>query len=405
MPRFAYTAIDSRRKKAKGTVTAESSYAARKHLRSKGLHPTDVKELNASSESVKMGLVFRKGNKKLVAEFTRQLSTMLNAGIKLTEALGVLIPQIPDVRLRNGIADVRDRVVSGESFADALSEYGDFFDVIFISMIRVGEVTGTLSSGLETMANFMEKRRKIQSKMTTAMVYPICLLVVCMAVVIFLTVFLIPRIAGQMTKAGQSLPFITKILVNASEILMNPWWLMAIASTIFAASFATRRFLQTARGAYLKDRMLLSLPIFGPLLKQRIVARFTSTLSTLLGSGLSMAESLRIVAEVTGNTIMNRAVKQARERILSGADIATPLRESGVIDPTLAHMVTVGEKSGELDKMLMQISENLESSSDVVIDRISAAIEPVIIIVMAFLVGFITLAAFLPIFKYSSGEL
>jgi type II secretory pathway component PulF len=154
-------------------------------------------------------------------------------------------------------------------------------------------------------------------------------------------------------------------------------------------------------GAYLRDKLLLSLPGFGPLLKQRIVSRFTSTLATLLGSGLSMAESLRVVSQVTGNVIMANAVKAARERILSGADISTPLRDSGVIDPTIAHMVTVGEKSGELEQMLKMISENLEASSDLVIERLSAIVEPVIIVFMAGIIGVIAYATLMPLFQYS----
>lgn len=154
----------------------------------------------------------------------------------------------------------------------------------------------------------------------------------------------------------------------------------------------------------MRDKLLLSLPIFGPLIKQRVVARFASTLSTLIGSGLAIAESLKIVCEVTGNTIMKRAIQRSRERILAGADIATPLRDSGVIDPAIAHMIAVGEKSGELETMLKSISDNLENSTDIVIERLSAAVEPVIIIVMAAIIGVIAYATILPILEVSSGN-
>ncbi len=404
MPRFAYIAIDHKRKTSKGIVTAENPYAARKHLRGKGLHPTSIKEATTSERGRSLLSLFKRGRRRQITEFTRQLSTMLNAGIKLTEALSVLAQQVSDVQLRSAIGDIRDRVVTGESFAEALDEYKNYFDIIYISMIRVGEVTGTLPKSLETMAVFMEKRQRLESKMTTAMTYPVILLFFCFVVSAVLTIVVIPQIAEQIQKTGQELPWITRTLVTTSRILTNPWWVMAIAVATVGLTTLLRRFLRTRRGAYLRDRILLSLPLFGPLIKQRIVARFTSTLSTLLGSGLSMAESLKVVAEVTGNTIMNTAVKQARDRILSGADIATPLRESGVIDPTIAHMVTVGEKSGELGNMLKQISENLESNSDIVIDRLSAAMEPIIIVLMAGLVGIIAWAALLPIIKYSSGQ-
>jgi general secretion pathway protein F len=160
---------------------------------------------------------------------------------------------------------------------------------------------------------------------------------------------------------------------------LTSWWLLVVIAAIVGIIWGLRQFLKTNRGAYMRDKFLLSLPLFGPLIKQRVVARFASTLSTLLSSGLAMAESLRVVAEVTGNSLMKKAIQQARERILAGADIATPLRDSGVIDPAIAHMVAVGEKSGELETMLKNISDNLEASTDIVIERLGAAVEPVII--------------------------
>ena len=239
--------------------------------------------------------------------------------------------------------------------------------------------------------------------MITVMIYPIILILLCMGAVLFLTVKVIPVIAEQIEKTGQELPWITKGMVSTSHILTS-WWVLVVITVIVLFVWAIKRFFGTQRGALIRDKFLLALPVFGPLIRQRIVSRFASTLSTLLSSGLSMAESLRVVAEVTGNVIMNRAVKQARERILSGADIATPLRDSGVIDPAIAHMVAVGERSGELEMMLKTISDNLESSSDIVIERLSAAMEPVIIVVMAVLVGIIAYATLLPIIRFSAGQ-
>ncbi|MHC4271694.1 MAG: type II secretion system F family protein, partial [Planctomycetota bacterium] len=200
---------------------------------------------------------------------------------------------------------------------------------------------------------------------------------------------------------GKELPWITTQLMNTSDVLRS-WWLLVIISAIIGLVIAFKRFTKTDRGAFLRDKFLLGLPLFGPLIKQRVVARFASTLSTLLNSGLPMAESLRVVSEVTGNILMKRAIQQARERILAGADIATPLRDSGVISPAIAHIVSVGEKSGELEKMLKNISEDLEASTDVVIERLSAAVEPVIIIIMAAIIGIIAYATLLPILEVSS---
>ena len=403
MPRFSYIAIDGTKGSKKGTLTAESPYAARKHLRSKGLHATTINEVAAEKSSRSLANIFRKSTKRQITDFTRQLATMLTAGIKLTEALSVLVQQVSDPNLRSTITDIRDRVVTGESFADALGEYGNYFDVIYVSMIRVGEVTGTLPDGLSTMADFMEKRQRVESKMLTAMIYPAILILVCIGVVLFMTVKIIPIIGEQLAKTGQQLPQLTRALLSLSNLLRS-WWALVIVAAIAIFIWAVKKFLSTDRGSYLRDKTILALPVFGPLIKQRIVARFASTLSTLLGSGLSMAESLKVVAEVTGNTIMHKAVKQARDRILSGADIATPLRDSGVIDPAIAHMVAVGEKSGELDQMLKTISDNLESSSDIVIERLSAATEPVIIIGMAVIVCIIAYATLMPLIQFSAGQ-
>jgi type II secretory pathway component PulF len=405
MPRYNYIAIAASGKKVKGAITAESPYAARKQLRIRNVHPSSITEISSRAEGkAALFSFFGKRNKTQLIDFTKQMATLLNAGIKLTESLSVLTLQISDVRFRAAIVDIRDRVITGESFTDALNDYGEYFDVIYVSMVRVGEVTGGLGGSFLTIANFMEKRQRVESKVMTAMIYPIVLVLFCIAAILVLTIKVIPEISKQITRAGKELPWITERLMDVSSVMTTPWKLMLLVSVIVVSTWALRRFLRTNRGAYMRDKLLLSLPMFGPLIKQRVVARFASTLSTLLGSGLAIAESLKIVCEVTGNTIMKRAIQRSRERILAGADIATPLRDSGVIDPAIAHMVAVGEKSGELETMLKSISDNLENSSDIVIERLSAAVEPVIIIVMAAIIGVIAYATILPILEVSSGN-
>ncbi|MHC5120768.1 MAG: type II secretion system F family protein, partial [Planctomycetota bacterium] len=226
------------------------------------------------------------------------------------------------------------------------------------------------------------------------------LVFVCLVVVIVLMVWVIPKITEQLVATGQSLPWLTRTLMTISDLLTSGWVIVIVAG-ITGLVLLYKRLVKTERGALVRDKFLLGLPGFGSLLKQRILQRFTSTLATLLGSGLSMAESLRVVSQVTGNMIMTNAIKQARERILSGADISTPLRESGVIDPAIAHMVTVGEKSGELEQMLRMIAENLEASSDLVVERLSAIVEPLIIVLMAIVIGVIVFATFVPLIQYS----
>jgi len=404
MPRYHYIAIAANGKKVKGAITAESPYSARKQLRVRSIHPSSVTEVSSKAEGkTALFSIFGKRNKTQIIDFTKQMATLLTSGIKLTEALSVLTLQTSDVRFRNALCDIRDRVVTGESFTDALKDYSDYFDVIYVSMVRVGEVTGILGQSLLTIATFMEKRRRVEAKIKTAMVYPVVLIFFCLAAILVLTTLVIPKIGNEIARAGRELPWITRRLMDVGYVLTS-WWLLLVIAVVVGFIWGLKRFLKTSRGAYLRDKFLLSLPLFGPLIKQRVVARFASTLSTLLGSGLAMAESLRVVAEVTGNTLMKRAIKQARERILAGADIATPLRDSGVIDPAIAHMVAVGEKSGELETMLKSISDNLESSSDIVIERLSAAVEPLIIIIMAAVIGVIAYATILPILEVSAGN-
>jgi type II secretory pathway component PulF len=404
MPRYHYTAISATGKKAKGVITAESPYTARKQLRVRGIHPTSIDESSISKQGRSVLFsIFSKGLKTQVIEFTKQMATLLNSGIKLTEALSVLTMQITEPRFKNALVDIRDRVLTGESLTDSFKDYSDIFDIIYVSMVRVGEVTGTLGGSFATIAAFMEKRQRVESKVITAMVYPIILTVFCIIAVIILTTAVIPKITAQIQNTGQELPWITRQLTNVGYVLTS-WWLLVVIAAIAGIIYSVKKFVKTQRGAYLKDKLALSLPIFGPLIKQRVVSRFTSTLSTLLSSGLSMADSLRVVSEVTGNSLMRKSVQLARERILAGADISTPLRDSGVIDPAIAHMMAVGEKSGELETMLKYISENLEAETDVVIERLSAAIEPLIIIVMAVVIGIIAYATIMPILEVSSGS-
>ncbi|MBN2588655.1 MAG: type II secretion system F family protein [Sedimentisphaerales bacterium] len=404
MPRYQYIAIEGNGKKVKGSITAESSYAARKQLRVRNIHPSSIVE-SGSDKNDKSGFFpkLTRRSKNQVIEFTKQMATLLNSGIKLTDSLSVLSMQISDTKLKNAIIDIRDRVVTGESFTDAIKDYSDFFDVIYVSMVRVGDMTGSLGESLTTIAGFMEKRQKVESKIITAMIYPLVLVIFCVFVILFMTIKVIPTIAEQIQQAGQQLPWLTQRLMDFKNIMVS-WKIIIVIGVIAGIVTVLWQFLKTERGAYMRDKFILSLPLFGPLIKQRVVARFASTLSTLIGSGLAMAESLRVVAEVTGNSIMKKAIHKARERILAGADIATPLRDSGVIDPAIAHMVAVGEKSGELEKMLKNISDNLEASTDVVIERLSATIEPVIIIIMAGIVGVIAYATISPILEVTQGQ-
>ncbi len=401
MPTFEYIALDRNGKKSKGSIAAESPAAARRLLRNRKLMASKVRPISdsARSGSTMFESLFTGGRREQVLEFTRQLGTMVNADVKLTEALSILIAQAHHPRFIQIIQNIRDEVLAGESLADILKEYPGWFDSIYISMIRVGEATGNLGRSLSLLADYMGKRQRLEAKLKSALTYPMVLVFFCVVVVVFLMTVVIPRIAKIIEGTGQELPGITKFMIDFSHLLLNYWWL-AILLIVFVG-WLFSRILSTQKGRLMFDSFLLKIPVTGELLRQSIVARFTSTLAALIRSGLPMADSLQAVSATTGNAVMFQAIQQARDRIIAGADVATPLRESNVVGPAIAHMIAVGEKSGELESMLITVSESIEESSDLTIQKITATIEPIIIVFMAVIVGLIIYSVMLPILQVS----
>ena len=399
MPTFEYLALDAKGKQARGSIAAESAAAARKQLRTRRLHPTKLKPISESSQQRKWDFRQSFGSRRrhIMLDFTRQLGTMIEADIKLTESLGILIGQSRDEKFSQLIQNIRDQVIAGDSFADAIEGYKEWFDPIYIAMIRVGEVTGNLARPLNLLADYMAKRQRLETKIKAALTYPAILMVICIFVVIILMTFVVPRITEIIVSANKTIPMVTSILIGISDIILHWWW--AIILGIFLIVWLFRRSLATTRGRLMFDQFIIKAPIIGEVMRLNIVARFTSTLAALIRSGLPMADCLQVVAKVTGNTVMSLAIERARERIIAGADIATPLRESKVVDPTIAHMISVGERTGELEKMLLTIAESMEESTDIIVQRLSSIVEPVIIVIMAVLVGFIIYGTLMPIFE------
>jgi len=399
MPTFEYLALDAKGKQTRGSIAAESAAAARKQLRTRRLHTTKLKPISESAQQRKWDFrrAFGSRRRHILLDFTRQLGTMIEADIKLTESLGILITQARDEKFSQLIQNIRDQVIAGESFADAIEGYKEWFDPIYIAMVRVGEVTGNLARPLNLLADYMAKRQRLETKVKAALTYPAILMVICIFVVIILMTFVVPRITGIIVSANKSIPMVTSILIGISNIIKGWWW--AIILGIILVVWLFRRILATTRGRLMFDQFIIKAPIIGEVMRLSIVARFTSTLAALIRSGLPMADCLQVVAKVTGNSVMSVAVERARERIIAGADVATPLRESKVVDPTVAHMISVGERTGELEKMLLTIAESMEESTDIIVQRLSSIVEPVIIVFMAVLVGFIIYGTLMPIFE------
>jgi len=402
MPTFEYQALTRDGRPTRGSLAAESAAAARHMLRNRQLHATQLRPVSEAAQAARFqwARLFRAGRRRKVLDFTRQLATMVDADIKLTEALSVLSSQTADARLCQVIQNIRDQVVAGEALADGLKQYRDWFDPIYVSMVHVGEVTGNLGPTLKLLADYLAKRIRLDAKIKSALTYPAFLVVVCLGVITVLMTFVVPRLTRIIEESGRAVPGVTRLLMGVSRGLVNWWWVILVVVGLLA--YAGHRVLAHPRGRLGFDRLLLRLPLFGRLLRQSILARFTGTLAALMRSGLPMAESLKVVAEVTGSTVMTHAIQAARERIIAGADIATPLQQSGVVDPALGHMIAVGERSGELEGMLVTIAESLEENTDIIVQRLSAVVEPAVIVVMAVLVGFIMFGTLWPILEVSS---
>lgn len=401
MPTFEYIALNQDGKQSRGSIAAESASTARKMLRSRHLHATKLRPIREAAQTGRWELsqIFSARRRRNVLDFTRQLGTMIPAGIKLTEALGVLITQTSEPKMAQILQNVRDQVMAGESLAESLKEYPGWFDTIYIAMIRVGEATGNLARSLEILADYMNKRQRLEAKIKAALTYPAILTVVCIIVTVLLMTVVVPRITPIIISSGRQLPAVTRALMSLSDFMIHYWWANLLILGLLW--WAIKRVLATTKGRMTFDRLILKVPVTGELMRQGIVARFTSTLAALIKSGMPMADSLQVVAEVSGNAVMERAVRQARERIIAGADVATPLRESKVVGPAVAHMIAVGEKTGELESMLINIAESIEERTDISVQRISAVVEPIVIVIMAIIVGFIIMAVMLPILQAS----
>jgi len=405
MPIFNYEAIDAKGRARKGTVDADTARDAREKLRRQEIRVTGMKRLDATG-GVKKGerrpllKLERRANPRELAILTRQFSTLLGSGIHLSEALNVLVEQIQDRRMEVIFRDLRERIVSGSGLADALSHHPGYFSDLYVNMVRAGEASGNLDEILSRLAEYLQKQASLRGKLTAAMTYPAVMVVVGFGVVVFLMSYVVPRITQILSKKGDALPAPTEILMTISSLFKQYWWMGLIG--VVAAMVLLRVSITTEKGRLWFDTTILRVPVIGTLFQKSAISRFTVTLSTLLKSGLPALDSLNIVSKVVNNALLSRVITQVAERILEGADIATPIRKSKMFPPMVGYMIAVGEQSGELENILDRISETYEEEIDLAIQRLTALVEPVIIVVLAAVVGFIILAVLLPLLQFDA---
>jgi general secretion pathway protein F len=335
------------------------------------------------------------GGKGDVPMVTRQLATLLKAGIPLSDALGALIQQIEHRSLERSFRQIKEDIASGSPTGDAFARHPQYFNNLYVNMIKAGEASGNMDEVLKRLSDFLQKQAKMKGKVSAALVYPLAMLVLGGLVVLFLMSFVVPKIVDSIKERGMPLPAPTEILIAISGFVKAWWW--AIIIFMFVASAVYGMWVRTPQGRLTRDTWLLKLPIFGLLFKKQSVARFATTFSTLLKSGLPALECLKILRDVVDNALLAKTLDEVHDRIIEGADIATPLKNSGVFPPVVGYMISIGEQSGQLEDILDKVAESYDEEIDVTTQKVTALIEPVIIVFMALVVGFIVLSVVLPL--------
>lgn len=403
MPVFQYRALTEDGREERGIADADSPREARKKLKAKRLHVTEISPLSTSTGGVRSGgrrLFFRKKRIEELAIVTRQIATLLESGIPLVGALTAVIDQTEDRRLKTALFNVRERVSQGSTFTDALGANPDFFNELYVNMVTAGEASGTLDKIMHRIADYLQRQNRIQGKIVAALTYPIMMMIIGSVVVVFLLACVVPKITEFLVKQKQALPLPTMILMSVSSFVQHYWWLLIIAVVAVVALYIS--FKRTEKGQLTIDTMKLKIPLVGNLLRKQAVSRFALIFSTLLGSGLPVLEALRVVKNIVNNKLLANTIEVVRQKVAEGADIATPMKNSKIFPPVVAYMIAVGEESGRLEELLRRVSEAYDEEIDLASQRLTSMLEPLMIVFMAAIVGFIVLAILLPIFKMSS---
>ena len=408
MPMYAYKGVGASGKATSGVRDAESPKVLRQILRKDGVHVMSfelsrggklAKEQNSRkgglSRDVDLGGIIGGVRKVEIAAFTRQIATLIKAGIPLADSLGALVEQIQNVRLKAPVSEVRGAVNEGSSFADALAKHPKLFDDLFVSMVRAGEVAGNLDEVLTRLADFLEGSQKLKSKVQSAMIYPLVMVVVGMIIMAVLMIKVIPNITSMFKQQGKTLPINTRLLIASSDFFRDWWWLLGIG--LVAAIFAFMNWTRSKEGRQVYDSFSLRLPVVGELVRTVNVSRFARTLGTMLHSGVPMLRALDTAKQIVGNVLIQHAIEDAKRAVTEGESLAQTLKKSGQFPPTMIHMVAVGEKAGQLEQMLERVAITYESEVDTKLSRLTSLLEPLMLVVMGGAVAFIVFSILQPI--------
>ena len=389
MPAFMYTARDQSGQLKSATLEAASKEEAISQLKKQRLN---VIKIDEQQKKKKIGKIPMRD----IVIFTRQFSTMINSGLPLVQAMGILAEQSENPGLRDITKQVVFDVESGNTVADALRKHPQAFSELYVNMVAAGEAGGILDTILMRLAVFMEKNDALVRKVKGAMIYPGVIMTVAGGAIIVLLVFVIPTFQRMFAEAGIPLPLPTRIVIKLSELLQSYWYMMIIA--IWALVFSIKKYYATPGGQLVLDRLMLKAPVLGDVLRKSAVSRFTRTLGTLIGSGVSILDGLEITAKTAGNRVISDAIMESRSSIAGGETISAPLKKSQVFPPMVISMINVGEQTGGLDEMLTKIADFYDEEVDAAVSGLLALMEPMMIVFLGIVVGGMVVAMYLPIF-------
>ena len=393
-------------KAAKGVIDADSPVQARRKLREQDLYPTEVVEsVMAGVEAVKRGR--KRGGRgggrvstRDLALMTRQFAVLLRAGMPVVEALGALLEQTSNPRLQAAIYEIRDKVNGGSSLGDAMAEESRIFSSLYVNMVRAGEVSGALESVLVRLAEILEHQAKIRAQIMGSMAYPVFMGFFALGVILFLMMVIVPRITRIFEKQEAELPQLTKALIGSSDFIARYWIVMVLV--VFGLLALWRAWIAREKGRLTWDRIKLKFPLYGSLHLKLVCGRLARTLGTMLQSGLTMLPALDVVYSVVGNRYVQTHLEDVKAGVRRGRDLAAPLKETGLFPPMLIHMVDLGQRSGEIENMLVMVADVYDDDVRLTVDALVGLIEPAIIIIMGAFVGLLVTAILLPILQMST---